>query len=117
VGAWGASRVWFIDLLEHFFYANANLLALFGESVDFAFDRAGVLLVSSKFFAERGNFSLGGGTGFAFFLDDLYGAEDFLFERLKLVCTDTGADGGGTHISMSIDGENRDSPEGNLGGI
>jgi hypothetical protein len=40
-----------------------------------------------------------------------------LFERLELVGANTRADGGGTHISTSIDAADVDSPEGNRGGI
>ena len=70
-----------------------------------------------EFFAEGGDFGFGCGAGFAFALDDFDGAEDFLFECLELVCADTRADGGCTHISTSIDGRDVDLAEGNRGGI
>jgi hypothetical protein len=38
-----------------------------------------------------------------------------LLEGLELVCGDTRADGGGTHISISIDGSRGDSACGKLG--
>ena len=47
---------------------------------------------------EGGYFGLGGGAGFAFALDDLDGAEDFLLERLELVCADARAVAGCAHI-------------------
>ena len=52
---------------------------------DFGFDGACVGFMGGEFFAERSDFGFGGGAGFAFAFDDFYGAEDFLFERLKLV--------------------------------
>ena len=55
-------------------------------------------------FAERGNFGLGCGAGFALTLYDFDGTENFLLEGLELVCADVGADGGGAHILFSIDG-------------
>ena len=79
----------FVYLLKHLFDTDANGFALFVESGEFGFDSAGVLFVGGEFFAERSDFGLGGGAGFAFALDDFYGAEDFLFEGLELVCGDT----------------------------
>lgn len=107
----------FVDLLQHLFDADANGVAFFVEGVEFGFDGAGVVFERSEFFAERGDFSLGGGAGFALFFDDFYGAENLLFEGLELVRGDTRADGRGTHISISIDAGDVDSPEGNSGGI
>jgi hypothetical protein len=101
----------FVYLLEHLFDTDANDFALFVESGEFGFDGAGVVFVGGEFFAEGGYFGLGGGAGFAFALDDFYGAKDFLFEGLELVCGDTRADGRGTHISMSIDAGHVDLPE------
>ena len=75
----------FVHLLEHLFDAEADGVALFVEGGEFGFDGAGVALKCGKLFAEGGDFGLGGGAGFAFALDDFYGAEDFLFERLELV--------------------------------
>jgi hypothetical protein len=99
----------FVHLLEHLFYAKADLVALFVEGVELGFDGAGVALKGVELFAEGGDFGLGCGAGFAFALDDFYGAEDFLFERLELVGANTRADGGGTHISTSIDAGSADS--------
>jgi hypothetical protein len=107
----------FVHLLEHLFDAKADGIALFVEDVDFVFDGAGVAFVRGEFFAERGDFGFGGGAGFAFTLDDFYGAKDFLFEGLELVCADTRADGRCTHISTSIDGWGVDFIGENLGGI
>ena len=107
----------FVDLLEHFFYAKADVFALFVEGGDFGFDGACVGFMGGEFFAERGDFGFGVGAGFAFALDDFYGTEDFLFERLKLVDADARAEGRCTHIFSSIDGGSVDSPEGNRGGI
>ena len=103
-----ASRVWsivspfvvgleeFVHLLEHLFYAQADGVALFVEGGEFGFGGAWrCVLKVGELFAERGDFGLGGGAGFAFALDDLYGAEDFLLEGLELV----DADGGCAHIS------------------
>jgi hypothetical protein len=83
----------FVHLLEHFFDAEADLVALFVEGGELGFYGAGVALNGGEVFVERGDLGLGGGAGFAFALDDFDGAEDFLFERLKLVRADTGADG------------------------
>jgi hypothetical protein len=107
----------FVHLLEHLFDAKADLIALFVEGVELGFDCAGVAFKGGELFAEGGDFGLGVGAGFAFALDDFDGAEDFLFERLELVGANTRADGGGTHISTSIDGADVNSPEGNGGGI
>ena len=49
-------------------------------------------------FAERGNFGLGCGAGFAFALDDFDGAKDFLLERLEFICADARAVSGCAHI-------------------
>ena len=107
----------FVHLLEHLFDAYADCVAFFVEGVEFGFDGACAGLERSEFFAERDDFGLGGGAGFAFLLDDFYSTEDFLFQRLELVCADTRADGRCTHISTSIDAGNVDLPEGNWGGI
>jgi hypothetical protein len=79
----------FVHLLEHLFDAEADCLALFVEGGEFGFYGAGVVFVRSEFFTKRGYFCLGVGAGFAFFFDDLYGAEDLLFECLELVGGDT----------------------------
>jgi hypothetical protein len=107
----------FVHLLEHLFDAKADGVALFVEDGDFVFDGAGVAFIGGEFFAEGGDFGFGGGAGFAFTLDDLDGAEDLLFECLKLVDADTRADGRCTHISTSIDGWGVDLIGENLGGI
>jgi hypothetical protein len=107
----------FVDLLEHFFYAKADVFALFGEGGDFGFDGACVGFMGGEFFAERSDFGFGGGACFAFAFDDFYGTEDFLFERLKLVDANARAEGRCTHNFSSIDGASVDSPEGNRGGI
>jgi hypothetical protein len=65
----------FVHLLQHFFYALAYCFALFGESVELGF---GGGLLGRKLLTERGYFGFGGGAGFTFVLDDLYGSEDFL---------------------------------------
>jgi hypothetical protein len=106
-----------VHLLEHLFDTEADLVALFVEGVELGFDGAGVALKGGELFAEGGDFGLGGGAGFALALDDFDGTENFLFEGLELVGANTRADGGGTHISTSIDGVEVDSPEGNRGGI
>jgi hypothetical protein len=106
-----------VHLLKHLFDAEADLVALFVESVELGFDCPGVALKGCELLAEGGDFGLGGGAGFALALDDFDGAKDFLFERLELVGANTRADGGGTHISTSIDAADVDSPEGNRGGI
>jgi hypothetical protein len=107
----------FVHLLEHFFDAKADCVAFLVEGGDLGFYGAYVALLGGELFAERGYFGLGGGAGLAFFFDDFDGTENFLLERLELVCANTRADGGCTHISTSIDAENADLPEGNLGGI
>jgi len=93
----------FVHLLKHLFDTEADGFTLFVEGVELGFDGAGVVLKGGELFAKGGDFGLGGGAGFAFALDDFDGAEDFLFERLELVGANTRADGGGTHISTSID--------------
>ena len=104
-------------MLEHLFYAEADGLALFIEGGEFGFCGAGIALIRGELVAERSDFGFGGGAGFAFALDDFYGAEDLLFECLDFVGGDTWADGGCTHTSTSIDGASGDWPEGNWGGI
>jgi hypothetical protein len=106
-----------VDLLEHLFDTDAYLLALFVEGVELGFDGLLVALIDGELFAERGDFGLGGGAGFAFALDDFYGTENFLLERLELVGANARADGRGTHNSTSIDAGNVDWPEGNGVGI
>ena len=103
-------------MLEHLFDTDADLFALFVEGAEFGFDGLLVALIDGELFAERGDFSLGGGAGFAFAFDDLDGAQDFLFERLELVGANAGADGRGTH-PPSIDAAGVDSLEGNGVGI
>jgi hypothetical protein len=79
----------FVHLLKHLFDAETDSFALFVEGGEFGFYGAGVAFVRGKFFTERGYLGLSGGAGFAFALDDLYSAEDLLFECLKLVGADT----------------------------
>ena len=82
-----------VHLLEQLFNSEANGVALFVEGGEFGFYGACVALKCGKLLAEGGDFGLCDGAGFAFALDDLYGAEDFLLERLELV----DADGGCAH--------------------
>jgi hypothetical protein len=79
-----------VHLLEHLLDSEANGVALFIEGGEFGFYGARVALICGDLLAEGGDFGLGGGAGFAFTLDDLDGAEDFLLERLKLVDTNGG---------------------------
>ena len=51
-----------------------------------------------------GYFGFGGGAGFAFALDDLDGRENFLLERLELVCAELGLMVAVLILLPSIDG-------------
>ena len=92
----------FVHLLQHFFDALTDCVALLVEGVELGLRGGeGFALGRGDGFelgAECGYFCFSDGAGFALALDDLDGAEDFLLEGLELFCGDPGTDGGCAHI-------------------
>ena len=84
-------------MLEHFFYTQADGVAVLGEGGDGGLGLGGDEGLELELLAEGGDFGLGFGAGFALPLYDLYCAKDLLFKGLELV----DADGGCAHYLYS----------------
>ncbi len=90
-GLWGPALEEFVHLLQHFFDAESDLIALLVHGGDLSLGGVGRASELVELLTQRGGLGFGGGAGLALAAHDFYRAEDLLLKGLELV----GADAGG----------------------